>query len=346
MTARARVSIVTLTYNQAAFLPQCLESVRSQTFADWEQVVLDDESTDDTEAVVQRYRSPRLRYVRQPHVGIEGLPRSYARALSMCTAPLVAFVDGDDYWPRERLELLIPLLEDPAVVLAYGRTMVIPASDHDGRRVIPSPEIERDFPSAIANAPVGSAARLLLDARYLAFVFLVSAVLRRSALDKIGGLQTYPGLPVMDYPTVLHLSLAGSFGFLPHPTGYWRLHGRNTTSQAWGSILVGVRRQALAFRSEFARKLPLTGEDWTAIDNSWKGVHAQLQDHLSLEGRRHLLRGRWRDGRQAFLETLRGPATLKHRLFLGICVLLSLLHRDAEWLVRLLGRRPLDVDRS
>ncbi len=64
-SALPTVSVITPTYNHAAFLGACLESVRRQTFAQWEQIVIDDGSTDANPEVVASHRDKRLRYEHQ-----------------------------------------------------------------------------------------------------------------------------------------------------------------------------------------------------------------------------------------------------------------------------------------
>src|SRR5205807_2129138 len=85
MTSQAPlVSVITLTYNQEAFLPECIESVLAQTMPSWEQVIIDDESPDGTPRVLAGYSDPRIRVIRQEHQGVERLPQTYQKALSMC----------------------------------------------------------------------------------------------------------------------------------------------------------------------------------------------------------------------------------------------------------------------
>src|SRR5262245_61272643 len=124
MDAPPMVSIITPTYNHAEFLADCVESVLRQTFTSWEQIVVDDGSTDATPDVMARFRDPRIKYVRQQRCGLERLAETYNRALAMCRAPLIAILEGDDTWPANKLEALVPAFVDEDVVLAYGVTEV------------------------------------------------------------------------------------------------------------------------------------------------------------------------------------------------------------------------------
>ena len=96
MTPPARVAIVIPAYNAADTLGDTLASVEAQTLADWEVILVDDGSTDDTGrlGVQAAAREPRVRYVRQANAGM-GLARN--RGLAECTAPWVVFLDSDDW---------------------------------------------------------------------------------------------------------------------------------------------------------------------------------------------------------------------------------------------------------
>ena len=64
------VSIITPTYNHEKFIGQCIESVLSQTFSTWEQIIIDDGSTDGTLETIARYKDKRIRYIWQENMGI------------------------------------------------------------------------------------------------------------------------------------------------------------------------------------------------------------------------------------------------------------------------------------
>ena len=71
------VGIITPTYNHARYIGACLRSVQSQSYRSWEQVVIDDGSTDQTPEIVDELSDDRLVLLRRKHVGIEGLGATY-----------------------------------------------------------------------------------------------------------------------------------------------------------------------------------------------------------------------------------------------------------------------------
>lgn len=115
-----RVSVLVPVFEQAAFLPRALASLQAQTLSDWEAIVIDDGSQDDTLQVLAPWlEDPRLRVVR--HERNEGLGRTLNTGLELARAPFVAYLPADDLFYREHLALLVRLLEaDEGAVLAHA----------------------------------------------------------------------------------------------------------------------------------------------------------------------------------------------------------------------------------
>ncbi len=120
MNNSPQVSIITPSYNHEKFIGACIESAIQQTYENWEQIIIDDGSTDQTAEVILSYADPRIRYVHQENRGIEALPHTYNRALEFCNGELIAILEGDDAWPPEKLSSLVKAFDDKDVVLAYG----------------------------------------------------------------------------------------------------------------------------------------------------------------------------------------------------------------------------------
>jgi len=97
------VSIVTPVYNAARWLPETLATVRTQTFTDWEQILVDDGSTDTSRDILEAAaaRDPRLRLLRT--AGREGPSVARNLALEAARGRFIAFLDADDLWHPEKL---------------------------------------------------------------------------------------------------------------------------------------------------------------------------------------------------------------------------------------------------
>src|SRR6185437_14197635 len=114
------ISVITPTFNHEYFIGCCIESLISQTYLNWEQIIIDDGSTDRTAVSVSRYTDPRIHYYYQQNRGIEALAHTYNNALSKCKGEFVAILEGDDLWPPDKLARLVPYLADDSIILAYG----------------------------------------------------------------------------------------------------------------------------------------------------------------------------------------------------------------------------------
>jgi len=341
MTDVPVVSIITLTYNHAALLPQCIESVLAQSFPSWEQIVIDDESIDDTMEVLARYSDPRLRVIRQKHQGAEQLPQTYQKALAKCRGRFIGFLDGDDYWSSEHLATLLPAFDDPHVVLSFGSSQLFGDLSAEHPERLPTPDFYRRFPrGALFNTPVGATTRVVLDPMALTFLHFVSVLIRRSALDRIGGLVTHPGLRVMDYPTLLCLTLEGRFHHVDRIVGYWRVHGRSVFRSHREDIYFAMSRFIRHFRRTHAARLDLSPAEWRELDRRWDEHHIRA-------GKLALGDKRWKDARAHFLRLARKGAGRELRAIALAGLAVSLVHRELssrlEWIFkkrvsRLLGR--------
>jgi glycosyltransferase involved in cell wall biosynthesis len=115
-----RISIIMPTHNQAAFLPRAVASLVAQTVHDWELVIVDDASPDDTGEVVRPFLlDPRVRYLRRAENG--GVGRAINDGLAATTAPVVGYLPSDDVLHRDHLATLLDALAAaPDAVIAVA----------------------------------------------------------------------------------------------------------------------------------------------------------------------------------------------------------------------------------
>src|SRR5437016_984808 len=119
------VSIITPTYNHAKFIGACVRSVQGQTYRDWEQIVIDDGSTDETAKIVESLSDDRLVLMEREHIGVEGLGKTYNAGLKRTNAELVAILEGDDTWSPRKLEEQVAAFQDENIVLCWSGGWVI-----------------------------------------------------------------------------------------------------------------------------------------------------------------------------------------------------------------------------
>ena len=115
------VSIIMNVRNGAATLRAAVESVLAQTYADWELIVWDDCSTDNSAAIFSEFPDSRIRYFLAPQETSLGQARD--AAIRHAQGEWVAFLDQDDLWLARKLELQLALDDSSDVGLIYGRTL-------------------------------------------------------------------------------------------------------------------------------------------------------------------------------------------------------------------------------
>ena len=98
----AAVSVIITTYNRAHLVGKAIKSVLNQTFQDFELIVVDDGSTDNTEEVINSFNDTRIRYIR--HKINKGGNAARNTGLRNSKGEYIAFLDSDDEWLPEKLE--------------------------------------------------------------------------------------------------------------------------------------------------------------------------------------------------------------------------------------------------
>lgn len=111
------VSIIMPTYNCGRFIHESIRSVLAQTYKDWELIIVDDCSTDNTAEIVGQYTDPRIRYMRNERNMGAALTRN--RALREAKGRYIAFLDSDDLWLPEKLEKQIAFMEQNGYAFTY-----------------------------------------------------------------------------------------------------------------------------------------------------------------------------------------------------------------------------------
>ena len=105
------VSIIMPSWNTGRFIAESIQSVINQTYQKWELLIVDDCSTDNTDAVVASFADERIRYFHNDHNSGAALTRNYA--LQEAKGEWIAFLDSDDLWLLEKLEKQLKKLREP-----------------------------------------------------------------------------------------------------------------------------------------------------------------------------------------------------------------------------------------
>jgi len=335
------VSILTPVYNHARFVGACIESILSQTYPNWELLIIDDGSTDNTRAIAKNCQDSRVHYFSQENQGIERLAHTYNRALSEARGEIVAILEGDDLWPPNKLSSMVPVFRDSHVVLAHGNVVDI---DYQGVSAKRLPRIYKEkakLPHSILfNDPVGSSTAYLLSSKGQCFLPPATVLLRHSTLASIGGFQYIPGQCSPDIPTFVRMSVQGKFFYVPQVMGFRRRHMGSATIRHLATMPRAAQNYVLAACKDPA--LHLSAEDQRMIESEWRNV---LDRSEFVQGRLSLINRQWIKARQQFARSLH---SLDPRIMVGASLgwLVSWFHFDLEGVYRLAGRASLRRDET
>ena len=290
------VSVIMNCLNGGPELAEALESVRRQTFQDFEIIFWDNGSTDGS-ADVARAFGPRLRYFR----GKETVPLGAARNLALAEARgrYVAFLDCDDLWRPEKLEKQVALFEaEPRVGLVCTDTEIV--------------EKGRVLSRVFAQSAPG---RGMVFAELMArqWISMSSAMLRREALESVAPAgEADDGAPRWFDESLNVCEEADLFyrvahdwelDFIDEPLTVWRVHGGNTTFRKFGQ-----------FADETLRIL----EKHRRLYPGYDAEHADLVALLTRRAAFQKAVALWREGRNAEAREAVRPwrtSSPKYRLF-------------------------------
>lgn len=112
------VSIITPCYNSAPFLKETIESVINQTFTDWEWIITDDKSSDNSVEIIREINNPKIKLIIADKNGGAGHARNLS--LEKATGRFITFLDADDFWEPNFLEEMVNFMKKEKAEIAYS----------------------------------------------------------------------------------------------------------------------------------------------------------------------------------------------------------------------------------
>ena len=215
MTTAPRVTVLMAVHNGGAFIDAAVRSILQQRFGDFEFLIIDDGSTDDTVDRIGAFKDPRIRLAHRD-VNV-GLTRSLNEGLRLARGELIARQDADDVSNAERLALQVDFLnrEPHAVALGAQARMI----DGEGR-----PVRTAAWPKSTTDRAIRW--QLIFDSPFIHS----SVMFRRAAVDALGGYdESFP--TSQDFELWSRLARAGEMHNLPETLLDFRLHGGSVSAR-------------------------------------------------------------------------------------------------------------------
>jgi glycosyltransferase involved in cell wall biosynthesis len=223
MNGNPEFSVVIVAYNHARYLAQCIHSVLEQTYPDFEVIVFDDGSTDNTREIVSAISDNRIRYFYQENSGLPACGRN--RGMVLAKGKYIALLDGDDFWYKDKLDKCKKVLDsNPDIDLVCHNEDIF----YNGkivRRTSYGPYTEHMYD------------KLLLEGNCL---HASAVIIRRKVFfdDQMRFSEEKDLFTIEDYEYWLRLSQRYRFYFLPDALGCYRVTER-------GAFLANAHANAL-----------------------------------------------------------------------------------------------------
>ena len=211
------VSIVIPTYNHSIYLKRALESIINQTYENWEVIVIDNHSTDNTLEVVANFKNNRIKYLKVHNKGIIAISRNIG--IKSANGEWIAFLDSDDWWTRDKLEICIQSINEKVDFIYHDLEIIANKSRIFSRKKIKSRKLKK--PVLIDLLTEGNA------------IGNSSVFVRKKFLDEINGIDESKELVAAeDYNTWLRIAkLTDQFVYLKKRLGYYLVHDQSVSKK-------------------------------------------------------------------------------------------------------------------
>lgn len=218
MNVTPTVSVIMNCFNSARYLREAIESVRAQTWQDWEIIFWDNQSSDGSAEIARSFADCRIKYFYAPVHTTLGGARNHA--LGKCTGEFVAFLDCDDIWLPGKLEKQVRIMEDrPAVDLLYANYYLLDM------------EKNRKKLWLRGKQPEGYIYEEFLDFNTKYAIGILTVLVRKQVFASHDSLFD-PNLSLAeDYDLFMRILAGSQAGYLSEPVAIYRVHP-NMTSYA------------------------------------------------------------------------------------------------------------------
>lgn len=302
------ISVIIPAYNSAKTILETIDSVRRQTFTDFELIVINDGSSDRTLEVLANIDDPRLQVLSFAN---GGLPVARNQGIANSQGEFVTFIDADDLWTEDKLELqLAALRSNPAAGVVYSWTTVM---DEAGKSFYPGKSVSH----------AGDVRRQLLANNFIASGSNV--MLRRTAIESVGEFE--PSLKsAEDWDYWLRLALAGwEFAVVPKAQILYRqsagaMSSKIDVMEKYNLMVVDRAFQLAAARLQYLKAesqanvylymAQLSLQHGTKVRQTWQKLRQALLLYPAIVGRK-----KFKTVATKLLIATIFPAVVKQRIF-------------------------------
>ena len=261
-----KVSVVIPTYNAMAYLPETMANVLNQTYTDFEVLVINDGSTDNTQEWVAQIDDPRIRLISQTNLGLAGARNT---GIKEAQGEYLAFLDADDLWESTKLAQQVRALDDyPEVGLVYTWVAYIDEQGNSTGKIVNNAN----------NQSEGNVWQKLTKSNFVECGSV--AMVRRECFAKCGVFDCNLGSFVEDWDMWLRIARIYPFKVIKQPLVDYR-QVASSASRNWSAM---AQSYQLVIEKAFAtatwEDLPLRNRSYGTANLvlGWKAIQGKVKD--------------------------------------------------------------------
>lgn len=254
------VSVVMTSFNSQKFIREQLESIKSQTHKNWELVVADDCSTDDSDKIIKKFieenRDRKIVFLKNS--ANLGLAKNFENGLRHASGRYIAVCDADDVWLTDKLEAELRFLESGNYGMVYSDLAVV-----DENLRVTKKSFLKNYLSPLSNQKKDTFDELINENHIVGSTILFDARLKNILIP-------LSKFDIHDHWIAIIFSIFSTIGYLNRPTVFYRQHAGN---------LIGANKYSIA--GLVAKKSKISLEKHLELK---KNSLLFLKDLLNVEG--------------------------------------------------------------
>jgi glycosyltransferase involved in cell wall biosynthesis len=200
------VSVIVNCFNGEKYLTKCLDSIKNQTYKNWEIIFWDNRSTDNSAIIFKSYKDKRFKYFLSKKKNV--LYKGRNLAINKAKGKYIAFLDTDDFWDKNKLQEQIPKFKNKKIGLVYSNFFKFTKNQIR--------KIAYGF-----NLPSGNVTKKIIENYSVGFL---TVVVKANLIKKKKKIFDYKYDLLADLDFILRLSLRTNFYGINKPLAYYRIH--------------------------------------------------------------------------------------------------------------------------
>ncbi len=236
------ISVVIPTYNHAKYLDRALKSVIEQTYKNWEIIVVDNFSSDNTEEVVLKYKYSKIKYIKVKNNGV--IAKSRNMGISNAKGDWIAFLDSDDWWEKSKLDTCINCIKKNTNIDLIYHDLKLVNKNH---RTLSKKRIK----SFRLKKPIIK--NLMLKGN---IICNSSVIVRKKIINEIGGInESKDIIAAEDFNTWLRVAeISNNFIYLPLKLGFYFEHSMGVSQKDMSAPTRAASKDFLRYLNDFEKK--------------------------------------------------------------------------------------------